>query len=194
MSERPEDPFAPPGAGDVGAAGDLELAREVGREPEPVAGDPGEPPLPVARRQPVAYRKPPGGFGNFLVWAFAAIGLGAAVLFGAGVLKRGVEGNRGTPAAGLPTVQAGPGAQPAPAKPVTWKAVESGDTVLVTVEVSPRSARLSLDGGPMPSNPVQLARGTSHTITAVAEGFQAASAEVAAREATTIRLKLKRAR
>ena len=62
--------------------------------------------------------------------------------------------------------------RPRPAKPVTWKAVQTGDAVLVTVEVTPRSARLLLDGGPMPSNPARLDKGTSHTITAMAPGFE----------------------
>jgi hypothetical protein len=77
---------------------------------------------------------------------------------------------------------------------VTWKPVQTGDAVLVTVEVTPRSARLLLDGGPMPSNPARLDKGTSHTITAMAPGFETATAEVAAKEATTIRLRLKKAR
>jgi hypothetical protein len=160
-----------------------------------VAGDADEPALPVRPREPVAYRKPPGGIGNFVIWALAAVGLGAAILFGARVLKRGVEGNRGESPQAV-TIKAAPaqGAAAAPAKPVTWKPVQRGDAVLVTIEVSPRSARLLLDGGPMPSNPVHLDKGTSHTITAEAPGFQPETAEVTAQEATTIRLRLKRAR
>ena len=195
MSERPEDPFAPPGTSRAGGSDEpeLALAREVRRAPAPTAGDPGEPALPTAARQPVAYRKPPGGIGNFVIWLFAAVGLGAAVLFGASVLKRGTESSRpgSTPAT---TIQAAPAAAPAPAKPVTWKPVEKGAAVLITVEVTPRTARLLLDGGPMPSNPVQLDKGTSHTITAMAPGFEPATAEVTAQEATTIRLRLNKAR
>lgn len=195
MSERPEDPFAPPGSS--GADGsqepELELGREVRRAAAPVAGDPGEPALSTAARQPVAYKKPAGGIGNFVIWIFAAAGLGAAVLFGAGVLKRGFEGSASgpTPAA---TIQAAPARPAAPAKPVTWKAVDRGAAVLVTVEVTPRSAKLMLDGGPMPSNPVHLDKGSSHTITAMAPGFEPATAEVTAEEATTVRLKLKKSR
>jgi hypothetical protein len=195
MSEHPEDPFAPPGTSGAGGSQEPELAlgREVRRAPAPVAGDPGEPALSTAARQPVAYKKPPGGFGNFLIWLFAAVGLGAAVLFGASVMKRGVEGSRpgSTPAA---SIQAAPSKGAAPAKPVTWKAVEQGAAVMITVEVTPRSARLLLDGGPMPSNPVHLDKGSSHTITAMAPGFEPATAEVTAEEATTVRLRLKKSR
>jgi hypothetical protein len=195
MAHHPEDPFAPPGTSRAGGVDEpeLALAREVRRAPAPVAGDPSEPALSVAARQPVAYRKPPGGAGNFILWALAAVGLGAAVLFGAGVLKRGFEGSRpASPQAA--TIQAAPTKGTAPAKPVTWKAVQTGDAVLITVEVTPRSARLLLDGGPLPSNPVHLDRGTSHTITGMAPGFEPATAEVIAKEATTVRLQLKRAR
>jgi hypothetical protein len=195
MSHHPEDPFSPPGTSGAGGAQELELAlgREVRRAPAPVAGDPGEPPLPASPRQPVAYKNPPGGIGNFVIWLFAAVGLGAAVLFGAGVLKRGVEGSQAAPS-GAAAIGAAPSRAAEPAKPVTWKAVQTGDAVLVTVEVTPRSARLLLDGGPMPSNPARLDRGTSHTITAMAPGFETATAEVAAKEATTVRLRLKKAR
>jgi hypothetical protein len=192
MAHPPEDPFAPPGT--AGAGGpeepDLQLTREVGRAPAPVAGDPDEPGLAAAARTPVSYRKPPGGVGNFVIWMFAAVGLGAAVMFGAGVLKRGVETNRPSPQAA--TIQAAPAA--APARPVTWKPIERGTAVLVTIEVVPRTARLLLDGGPMPSNPVHLDKGSSHTVTAQAPGFEPATAEVTAQEATTVRLRLKRAR
>ena len=195
MSEHPEDPFAPPGTSGVGGSDEPELAlgREVRRAPAPVAGDPGEPALSTAARQPVVYKKPTGGFGNFLIWAFAAVGLGAAVLFGAGVLKRGVEGGRpgSAPAA---TIQAAPSKGAAPARPVTWKAVEQGPAVLITVEVTPRSARLLLDGIGPPSNPLHLDKGSNHTITAMAPGFEPGTAEVTAEEATTVRLRLKKSR
>jgi hypothetical protein len=195
MSHHPEDRFSPPGTSGAGDAREPELAlgREVRRAPAPVAGDPAEPPLPASPRQPVAYKKPPGGIGNFVIWIFAAVGLGAAVLFGAGVLKRGVEGSRAAPS-GAATIGAAPSRAAEPARPVTWKPVQTGDAVLVTVEVTPRSARLLLDGAPMPSNPARLDSGTSHTITAMAPGFETATAEVAAKEATTIRLRLKKAR
>ena len=134
-------------------------------------------------RQPVKYRKPPGGVGNFVLFGLAALGLGAAVLFGARMLKRGVEA--------APTIQALKPA-PAPAKPVVWKAVDTGDGVLVTVEVSPRSARLLLDGEPLPSNPLRLLKGSTHTIAGMADGFQPAKVEVTATQPRTIRLKLAR--
>jgi hypothetical protein len=195
MSHHPEDPFSPPGTSGAGGAPEPELAlgREVRRTAAPVAGDPGEPPLPASPRQPVAYKKPPGGIGNFVIWMFAAGGLGAAVLFGAGLLKRGVEGSRAAPSRAV-TIGSAPSKAAEPARPVTWKAVQTGDAVLVTVEVTPRNARLLLDGGPMPSNPARLDKGTSHTITAMAPGFETATVEVAAKEATTIRLRLKKAR
>jgi hypothetical protein len=60
------------------------------------------------------------------------------------------------------------------------------------VEVVPRSARLLLDGEPLPSNPARLTKGSTHTLTAVADGFEPATLQVTAEKPTTVRLKLKR--
>lgn len=196
MSPPPADPFAPPGAGDGGDESSPNLA--LGRDPRRPAAHFDEetlPPVPPAR-QPVAYKKPPGGIGNFALFAMALVGLGAVVLYGARLMQRGVEGASSTAGPGAPVVKVSPAAAPAPpaAKPVVWKALPADGAVLITVEVSPRTAQLLLDGEPMPSNPVRLPKGKTHTITGVADGYQAASVQVTPSGASTVKLKLKRAR
>ena len=66
--------------------------------------------------------------------------------------------------------------------------------MLVTIDVSPRSARLLLDGEPLVSNPVPLARGTKHTIGALADGFEGSLTTVTADKRKTVRIVLRKAR
>ncbi len=141
--------------------------------------------LPQARK-PVKYKKPGGGLVTLLVVGFAVLGsLGVAVI----VLKKmDVFGQ----AAGL----ASKVAAPAPAKPVTYRALEMDDAVLITVEVKPKgvSAQLMLDGVPMPSNPARIPRGGAHKVTAMAEGYAPMVEEFQSDAAKTVRVTLKKTR
>lgn len=177
--EGPADPFAPPGV-DTEATLDL---TERPSPPRPAMPAPEEPLFIPQGRKPVEYRKPGG---NPVLWVALMGGLGAAGFFGWRSWQQ--------PAAVKPMATAPVAA--APAKPVTWKPVQTGDAVLVTVELSPRapSARLLLDGEPVSSNPVRIPKGGKHTVMAVADGFEPASAEITADSAQTVRLRLKKSR
>lgn len=57
--------------------------------------------------------------------------------------------------------------------PTVFRSINDRDGVLVRFEVSPKDARLMLDGDPLVSNPVRLKRGKKrHTIIASADGHE----------------------
>jgi hypothetical protein len=176
------DPFAPPGE-----TGETPL--ELGARPAPravaatMADDVNS--VQPAPRKPITYKRPDSGVPTYILWVLAAIGLGAIVIGGVRFL-------RGAALAPVPASAA----KAAPVKPIEWKSVGGGEeTVLITVETQPktRDARLLLDGAPLASNPVALAKGSRHTLTAIAEGFEAATEEVTADAARSVRLQLRRA-
>lgn len=178
----PRDPFAPP---DEPTGAPLELEETPSRA-WPLREDETPPPLKVAEpRKPVKYKNASSS-ANLIIFSFALIGFIGVVGFAVGALRRSVEGVK---------AEAASAAAPAPRKPVTWKALDKDDAVLVTVEVSPRSAKLLLDGEPMPSNPARIPRGSGkHTIAAMADGYQAVAEEIEADAAKTVKLKLARAK
>jgi hypothetical protein len=189
MNRRPDpetsgaqDPFAPPGQGPDDST--FDLARDSG----PHAAPPSQDVAPVVpqTRKPVAYKAPPGGLSNFVLWAFAGVGLlavaGGSAWFFVGAARKAT-----------PVVAGAVAPVAAPAKPVVWKPVQTGDAVLVQVD-APRDARLLLDGEPLPSNPVRLVRGSVHTIAAVNPDGAQTSVKVTADAAKTVKLKLGRKR
>jgi hypothetical protein len=179
------DPFAPP---DSDGADDstFHLAPHSGAHAARQSTDV-QPVVPEARR-PVAYKGPPGGFSNFVLWAFAGLGL-----LGAGGMGIRYLMNVSAPAAPAAAAPGPARAAAPPEKPVVWKAVETGDGVLVQVD-APRNARLLLDGQPLPSNPVRLARGSVHTIAAVTDAGAQASVSVTADRPKTVKLRPARKR
>jgi hypothetical protein len=193
----PNNPFLP---SDMGA--EAPPALELARDPRPASAAPSDdammdlPDMPnhqprssPTRTVPVVYKNPDGGAGRFIIWGLAAFGLAALIWVGAGALSKRSAPVPVAAAAQEPVVEA---------KPVTWKAVERGNDVLVRVEVTPRGARakarLLLDGAPLASNPVMLAKGSSHTISAIADGYQPAQIEVSADAEKTVSLTLRRDR
>lgn len=184
ISDGPADPFVPPGS-DTEAT--LDLTERPTRPTRPVAADnsPEEPLFIPESRKPVAYRKPGAGP---LAWVVTLGALAAATFLGwTYIQKRPEKAVAGAATATAPA---------APAKPVTWKKVETGDAVLVTVELTPKAAdaRILLDGEPVSSNPVRVPKGGRHKLEAVADGYQPASAEITADSAQTVKLRLKKAR
>jgi hypothetical protein len=133
------------------------------------------------------YKGPRGGTSHLVLWAFAGLGVLAVIGSAVRFFRSGPE-----PEASAAT--SGSTEPAAAAQPTVWKPVELGPNVLVTVDVSPRSARLLLDGEPMMSNPIPLARGSKHTIGALADGFEGALTTVTADKRKTVRLVLKRAK
>jgi hypothetical protein len=143
--------------------------------------------LPLTRTVPVVYTNPDGGMGRFILWALAACGFAALVFVGSRALSP-------KPAAPPQTAAAAP---VAPAAPVNWKSVARGGDVLVRIEVAPRAARagarLMLDGAPLASNPVLLPKGSTHTVSASADGYLPASVAVTADAEKAVALELERA-
>jgi hypothetical protein len=94
----------------------------------------------------------------------------------------------------------GKGARPTPIevaqqKAITYSALSKDDAVLVTVQVLPRDARLTLDGEPAVSNPLRVLRSKSqHRIAATAQGYEPGQQEFTADAPRTIRLHLKKQR
>jgi hypothetical protein len=209
MAEEPHDPFAPPG-GDAPVELSIEIAKPQRRPTNhTVAAPTPEPAAPVrgmsaersaavssttARKadrseahsglhrqpQPPPYKGPREGASNLMLWALA--GLGVLAVIGSAV--RFLRGGTSAPAA-----VAGAGADPS-ASPTVWKPVELGPNVLITIDVSPRSARLLLDGEPLASNPVALTRGSKHTIGALADGFEGGLQNIVADKRKTVRIVL----
>ena len=183
-----DDKFAPPG---LGSDEPMELAAHTPPPRPATLAEPNEiapEHVIAASRKPVKYKGPDAGFPTYVFWALAAVGLGVVVIGGARLLRRSVEGP--DPAEAAQAAAAAP-----VAKPVQWKSVGKGDEVLVTIEIAPkagRKARLLLDGAPLASNPVLLARGSKHTVSAVADGFEPASLDVTADAPKAIRLELRR--
>jgi hypothetical protein len=185
-SEGPDDRFAPPDA----AHDDMTLdVADSSPRPRPTGtlADDAQLFIPEARK-PVAYKQQ-GGFGNLLIWLFGGACLIGAAAFGV-VAASKMFADKGAPATTAGGVA--PAAAAAPAKPVIWTPVSQGDAILITVEASPRGARLLIDGAPVESNPIRLPRGGTHTVQAMADGFEPASADIVANAAQTVRLKLKR--
>ncbi len=134
------------------------------------------------------YKAPREGMSNLLLWAFAGLGMLAVI---GSALRYFRGGSAASESAAAPASASDPAAA---AQPTVWKPVELGPNVLVTVDVSPRSARLLLNGEPMVSNPVPLARGTKHTIGALADGFEGSLTTVTADKRKTVRIVLRKAR
>jgi hypothetical protein len=138
--------------------------------------------------EPTNYKAPREGMSNLLLWAFAGLGLLAVIGSAVRFLR---SGSRDTPTAASAPATSGQAAVP---EPTVWKPVELGPNVFITIDVSPRSARLLLDGEPMMSNPVALPRGTKHTIGALADGFEGSLTTVVADKRKTVRVVLRPAR
>jgi hypothetical protein len=134
---------------------------------------------PPRRRQPLRYKRPGTSWVTVVILGFAAVGMAAV---GGTTLKKVM----------------GIGAKPTPVevaqqKAVTYSALAKDDAVLITVQVSPHAARLTLDGEAATSNPLWVPRGSRrHQIAATAEGFEPGQQEFVADAPQTIRLRLKK--
>jgi hypothetical protein len=80
-------------------------------------------------------------------------------------------------------------------KAVGYSTISKDDAVLVTVVISPRDARLMLDGEHTVSNPLRFLRSsTSHRISVSAPGYAPAIQEVVPDAHKTVRFSLKKQR
>jgi hypothetical protein len=173
-SKRQDDPFLPPG-GEVDVP-DLELPSRalptLDITPPPRLAEP-------QRKQPVEYRKPRTSWVTVVVLGFAAVGMAAV----GGTLLKKVLGAK----------DHGREAALAEARAVRYSSLSRDDAVLVTVVVSPRDARLMLDGDHTVSNPLRFLRSkTPHTISVSAPGYLPAIQEVVPDGSKTIRFNLKK--
>ena len=174
---RPDDPFLPPsGEGDAETP---ELAELPSRAKATVDITP-PPRLAVPeRQQPVKYKKPGTSWVTVVILGFAAVGMAAV---GGTLLKKVFAGKERTAESAVEE-----------AKAIRYSSLSKDDAVLVTVVVSPRDARLMLDGDHTVSNPLRFLRSkTPHKVSASAPGYVAAIQEVVPDGSKTIRFTLKK--
>jgi hypothetical protein len=173
---RPDDPFLPPnGEGDAEAP-ELELPSRakatVDITPPPRLAVP-------ERQQPVKYKKPGTSWVTVVILGFAAVGMAAV---GGTLLKKVLGAKDRTAESAVEE-----------AKALRYSSLSKDDAVLVTVVVSPRDARLMLDGDHTVSNPLRFLRSTTrHKVSASAPGYVAAIQEVVPDASKTIRFTLKK--
>jgi hypothetical protein len=176
--KRPSDPFQP--------STNEERAPELAFDPRaPRATAEMEAPLDEAadlpeRRAPLKYRRPGVSWVTVVVLGFAAVGIAAV----AGTALKKV---------GRMALQPATAARSTPPASTVYHELAKDSAALVSIQVTPRDARLMLDGEPLASNPVRLARG-AHKIAATADGFAPLVQELNVDGPKTVRLKLKRAR
>lgn len=174
---RRPDPFRAPD--DLAPVPELDQPRRrvtpktVDITPPPAAVSVAEP----EARRPVKYKRPGTSWVTFVVLGFAAVGM--ATIGGSGIKKL------------LSKDSASPSAQTAAPKATSYSTLSKDDAVLVTVAVSPRDARLLLDGEPAVSNPLRLLRSKArHKIAAHAHGYAPVVQEFTADSSKTIHLRL----
>jgi hypothetical protein len=171
-SKRRPDPFLPPGSEEAG----LELAGP----PRPVAPSLEITPPPVTmpqRRRTLEYKRPGTSWVTFVILGFAAVGMAAV----GGTAIRKLMGH------GVPT------APEQAQKAIAYSALSRDDAVLITVQVTPRDARLLLDADSTVSNPLRLLRSKSpHRLAASAPGYEGAVQEFVPDASKVLRLTLKK--
>ena len=176
-SRRQNDPFLPPGS----EADALELA-ELPSRALPTLDITPPPSLAVPdRRKPLEYRKPGTSWVTFVILGFAAVGMAAV---GGAILKKVFGAKERTAQSAVEE-----------AKALHYSSLSKDDAVLVTVVVSPRDARLMLDGEHTVSNPLRFLRSkTPHKISVSAPGYVAVLQEVVPDASKTIRFTLQKQR
>jgi hypothetical protein len=176
-SRRENDPFLPPGS-------DAEVPdlTELPSRALPTL-DITPPPrlLEPERRKPLKYKKPRASWVTVVILAFAAVGVAAV---GGTLFKKVFGAKDRTAQAALEE-----------AKAIRYSSLSKDDAVLVTVVVSPRDARLMLDGDHTVSNPLRFLRSkTSHKLSVSAPGYLPAVQELVPDGSKTLRFTLKKQR
>ncbi len=171
MAKRPQDPFKPP---DVQNSS-LELdTRKV--QAKPAAPEPDLKFIAPKKRPAAKYRNPRTSWVMVGVLGLALVGFWT---LSGSFWQRIISQNLSVPKLELPT------------GPPQYKALEKDDAVLIDIDVSPKEARLLLDGAPLPSNPVRLPRDEqTHKISGAADGFEPVQYSFTADKPKTLRLKL----
>jgi hypothetical protein len=173
MAVSKRDPFRPPAHENR----PLELAEHPAARTAEVEGPMVE--VPTVRK-PLRYRRPTTSWLTVVVLGFAGVGLVAV----AGLALKKVKG--------LGSIHR---EAPAVERPVVYHELAGDNAVLVEVRVTPRDARLMLDGEPVTSNPLRVPRGPAvHKLAAMAQGYAPLVEEFTADGPRTIRLRLPRAR
>jgi hypothetical protein len=173
---RPDDPFLPPDGG-----GETPDVAELPSRALPTL-DITPPPRLIAqpiRDKPIKYKRPRTSWVTVFILAFAAVGMAAV---GGTIIKKFFGGKDRTPQSALEEAQA-----------LRYSSLSKDDAVLVTVVVSPRDARLMLDGDHTVSNPLRFLRSkTPHKVSASAPGYVPAFQDVVPDSSKTIRFTLKK--
>lgn len=157
------------------------------RSPTP---DPEEPlALPnvvVKPRRAVRYRRPMNT--PLVIWLLASIGAGAIFFALTKGLRRVVESPPALPQ--FPAIVNTNDKAP----PTNWQPLGDQAGVLIDLEVSPRDARIFVDGQPASSNPVRLPRGDRvHEIVVAAPGHETRTLKLSADRARSLKVTLPKA-
>jgi len=179
---RTDDPFLPPGAAESETPDLAELPsrakQTVDITPPPRLAINTEP----QRRKPLRYKKPGTSWVTFVILGFAAVGMAA---IGGTVLKKIFGTRERAPSTIAEEAR----------KAAGYSTISRDDAVLVTVVVTPRDARLMLDGDHTVSNPLRFLRSkTAHKLSVSAPGYAPAIQEIVPDAHKTIRLNLKKQR
>ncbi len=182
MAEK-RDPFRPP---DVGTQAPLDLASPPKPRTAPAVP---EPELPVSvfqvppPRAPVKYKAPKASWVLVLLLALAGIGF-ATITFGVFGMKWADLGK--LPARLMGKQEEG----------TVYQSVDkTNDQVLIEIAVTPRSAKILLDGEDLASNPILLQRSDeTRKLLIVADGYETTGEEFQADKPKTIQIKMKRSR
>jgi hypothetical protein len=175
-NRRPDDPFLPPGGGGETP----ELAELPSRAKATVDITP-PPRLMVRppRERPLKYKRPRTSWVTVFILAFAAVGM---AVVGGTLLKKLFGGKDRTAEAAIEEARA-----------AHYSSLSKDDAVLVTVVVTPRDARLMLDGDHTVSNPLRLLRSkTPHKLSVTAPGYLSVIQEIVPDASKTIRFELKK--
>ncbi|MDX2019208.1 MAG: PEGA domain-containing protein [Deltaproteobacteria bacterium] len=170
------DPFLPP-------EGPPAPPPEVQPRPEPGGTLATEDVRKRHRRAATKYRRPMNT--PLIIWFFAFVGAGCLFL----LFTKGIKGLMNLRL----DREAARAFERATAKPTQWRGVQQGESVLIDMELSPRDARVFVDGQPANSNPVMLPKANqTHDIVVVAPGFVERAVKVTANKPAKISVKLEK--
>lgn len=133
------------------------------------------------RRAATKYRRPLNT--PLLIWFFAFVGAGCLFL----LFTKGIKGLMNLRL----DREAAEALRRVTEKPTKWTAVSQGESVLVDVDVSPRDARVFINGQLASSNPVILPKSQkTYNVLVAAPGFQERLVKVTAIKSVKVSVKL----
>ena len=135
------------------------------------------------RRAARKYRRPLNT--PLVIWFLAFVGAGCLFL----LFTRGIKGLMNLRL----DQEAARAFERATARPTQWQGVTQGPSVLIDLQLSPRDARVFIDGQLASSNPVMLPQSDrTHEVLVAAPGYQERLVKVTANKPATLAIKLRK--